>query len=457
MRMMQVLRSMRTAYLAFMLGLTANLLLLAALLSTPSSRDNLWVPELEHAGNIWHGSDVLTYVRPARSFNETGVFGKDHVPDFHRTIGLPAVFAFLMWAFPSEWQLAFLLCSAFFCSLIYPALVYVARYVVELDGRDERRLVLFCLVSAMYAALVPVLLTDMIFATLFTCGLAVGAVAIARQSWPLIFVQTLMLGAAAQVRPALLLYPIAHLAIMIAIAQRHRCFGERRTRWMIAISGVLLILVIALPTMRNAVHHGFLRPSDVPGRNLFNYMGKAVLERSGRSSDFAQMQAEVGAAASISEADQLRAHYGAQAALEHPLQTAQYLMLNGARLLAGNFWVQIGHFWGYHWLEDKTAEPAAQGRYRGSRVLFAVTLIWLVIYAAVWLLFIRFLLRLALQKRMFLAAGLSLLVLSFLLPAMMVRQGPRLRLPVEGVVVAGALAGCRASRLARRSEESRPQ
>ena len=77
----------------YIIGLAFNFILLIILLLGPVSFRNLQLPEGRYKDNIWRGTDVRTYVIPARNFLETGGFLVNGRPDCKRTIGYPFLIA----------------------------------------------------------------------------------------------------------------------------------------------------------------------------------------------------------------------------------------------------------------------------------------------------------------------------------------------------------------------------
>ena len=88
----------------YFIGLAICVLLVIILLSTNITYNNLQIPEGDYKENLWKGSDVITYVQPARNFISTGTFEfKNYISPYQRTIGYPFFLSILMRLFGGNW------------------------------------------------------------------------------------------------------------------------------------------------------------------------------------------------------------------------------------------------------------------------------------------------------------------------------------------------------------------
>ncbi|MHA1368336.1 MAG: hypothetical protein ACTSRA_01290, partial [Promethearchaeota archaeon] len=166
------------------LGIGINLIYLTLLFSHPTTRFNLYPPFRETRGNVWTGSDVMTYVEPAVSFLKYGTFERNGVPDYHRTIGYPLFLATLMTMFGNYWVEACWLVQAILFAAIYPSIAVVAREILCFDSR--RIGILLVAYAAMGAGwtYTPVLLTDQPFAVALWGSMAAGIMAVKQERAP---------------------------------------------------------------------------------------------------------------------------------------------------------------------------------------------------------------------------------------------------------------------------------
>jgi len=415
----------------YFLGLTLHLFYLLVLYISPAAKYNLELPEGGSSDNLWKGRDVMTYVEPARNALEHGVFGRDGEPDHHRTIGYPFFLALMMWLLCTH------LAQAALFALLYPIL---ASMGFMLFGRRFRLapLLLFLLLAGTYWSKVPIIMTDCFFTLLFTLGLYFGLRSVRGRGILDFVLYLLFVGAAAQVRPTLILYPFLHLALYpAAAAQAARIDrAERLTRPAVmkrlAIAFVLLLPLCNAPTLRNALHHGLYKPADAFEKGLFDALAQDVLIRGGRADLYRQMQSDVEAADDLKQRLALKRAYALEVYRDDPLGTAEVLVRNAVRILGNSHLLSVAHFWGRHWRDFDSEKHMPL---RGSIVLAAVNTVSYLVYAALYLGFILSLLRCVRSGSFWSAFAVLLLTAYLIVPTFMLRSDARVRLPVEGLVL----------------------
>jgi len=126
-----VYRKVSSPVVQYLIGASVNLLYVVILMTGDVSYRNIQLPEGIYADNLWKGTDVLTYVGPARNFVHYGVFGSDTVPDHHRTIGYPLFLSILMVAFGHDWLIAAVFLQALLAAAIYPALCRLSAILFD--------------------------------------------------------------------------------------------------------------------------------------------------------------------------------------------------------------------------------------------------------------------------------------------------------------------------------------
>jgi hypothetical protein len=166
--------ALRSSGLQYLIGLSINCLYLFILFSSNTSYRNIQLPIGTYSENLWKGTDVLTYVGPARNFLEYRIFGFGTTPDYRRSIGYPFFLSSLMMLFGTHWIMFAWFVQAALFALIYPLLLRISTLL--LNSNDNAVIVsfLFLIVSGTYIVRVPVLLTDTFFTVLFTLGLWLG-------------------------------------------------------------------------------------------------------------------------------------------------------------------------------------------------------------------------------------------------------------------------------------------
>jgi hypothetical protein len=413
----------------FLLGLLWNLAFLAALAGSSVSRPNLHPPEGDYAHNRWSGSDVLTYVRPAREFLATSTFSSDGVPDRHRTVGYPAFLAAWMLVLGRHWLAGVLLSQAFFFALAYPAVRSLAVSLFPDQPGVGGLALAFLFVAGTYWAQTTALLTDLMFAVCLTAGLACGLLAVLRKSWPWAVAQVALIGYAAQVRPSLVLYAPFHLLLLAAVARRRGLLGRPRVRAVIAGSALSIALLGLAPALRNLVHHRYLHPSDAFEVNLFKQLGRRVTDAAGAEAWYQKLRDEVGARPGFRGQVEGERRAAAAIVAHYPLITARIVVVQAFAILTSSHWLKVANLWGYHW----KAVPATGQR--PARSLLLANGVWVLIYLAAYGLAVLRLVRLWRCGDRLLAVALVAFFAYLLLPTFADAAGSRMRLPVEGLVV----------------------
>jgi hypothetical protein len=403
----------------YLAGAGLGLLFLAALSASPLARANLQPPEGTYAGNAWAGSDVMTYVLPARNFLRFGVFGEGTDPDVRRTVGYPFFLAAAMRAFGEHWVTAVLVLQCLLAGLAYVAAFDLAVLLFPDRPRAPWLAVLLLVLSGAFLVTPPALLSDLPFAALFTVGTWLGIAGMARRRTWWVAAHLVVLAAAAQVRPTLVFYPIVDAALLWAIARRFGVSPERWARVAVGLSFAVLTAAGLAPTARNAVNHGYFRPSDVPDVNLFRQFARLVLLRSGDGDRYPALLAQVNAESGLLSRSRRQRELAMAVIREHPGPAAAQAGVQALAILGSSHWT------------------------RAARLFFARSLAWIAVvsgafYAGVYLLYARWVWGLARRGDRLCAAVALTVPAYFLVPSILHAEGSRMRLPVEALLLVGA-------------------
>ncbi len=416
----------------FGIGLLLHLLFLAVLWLSPLARYNIQLPEGNAQHNLWRGSDVLSYVQPARNFLQHGVIGRGLQPGFLRTAGYPLFLAGLMRLFGSRWLTAAWLLQALLFAFFYPLLTRFVRLLLGDNRTLIRRVFLFSLLSAAYWARIPLILSDTFFALSFYIGLFLGIRALVRQSWPDALGQLFFLGYAAQVRPSLLLYPVVHFMVFIAVLQAKNLRWNVKRRQIAALSLVLLNALVLLPSARNYVNYGVFKPTGILENNMLHFLGRQVLEDRGRLAEYEAMDRRLQEVPDFREEMALEKTFALQIYERYPLTTLKCMFMpNLAATLFGNNWTQVFNYWNRHWRDKPLKNRLPLKKFLAARVIFVFMFF---VYLLIYLSFVLYLWKLLRRKRYAIVFTLLAFFAYFLLPTVLAGV-VRLRLPVEGFFV----------------------
>ena len=310
-------------YVFALLALSFVLLVLAI---PPATRVSLSLPD--RAGisdNPWDGSDVLTYVAPARSFLESGEFLRHGKPDLHRTIGYPLFLAGMMKVFGPYWVGATYMLQIFIFSMLFPA-VSIISFVMFRAGplciRSQFWVLLFLGVGVAY---VGQLMTDMLFASLLTIGIALGVVSIIKKSWLFTALHIFVLAWAAQIRPTLSLFWIADLCFLLHTARIWNISFSSRVKKIIWISVALIAVAGNGPAIRNYFNHGMLTPTDILSNNIAYYLAGPVLIDKGRAGEYAEKRSQMIA---LEDHERIIAQkqFALETVIEYPVSTVKRIV-----------------------------------------------------------------------------------------------------------------------------------
>ena len=424
--------NLRQLSVQYIIGLVVNIGFLVLLLSTDVSYRNIQIPEGKYEYNLARGTDVLTYLYPARNYLEHGVFGLEKFPDYHRTIGLPLYLAVIMNVFGNDWLIFYFFIQAALFAAIYPALSVIVQILFPDMPSLIKPTFFFFLLSGAYFTREPQLLTDLLFTVLFTIGLCFSLLAITRQNWNYLIFQLLFMGYAAQVRPTLIYYPIINLLFLSLIGCRHGVIQKTKVKVLIFTSFIFLLLLGNAPSIRNYIHHGLFKPTDVLDRNFFYVLGKWVMKENDKLAEFKRMEIEVSKTKYLNDRGIILKKYAFEIYKRYPWTVARRLFENSRAMFLSTHWLEAGRYWGINWQDFSDEEHLPLKK---SNFIFSIFILWCLIYAVINIFFLAFLWSLIKQRDWFFLITILLLVSSFLAPSLMIPHGARMRLPVEGIIV----------------------
>ncbi|MCI5138733.1 MAG: hypothetical protein D3922_10040 [Candidatus Electrothrix sp. AR1] len=305
-----------------------------------AGKKSLLLPDGTVHGHPWHGSEIMTYVEPARAFLDTGTFARGGQPDMHRTIGYPLFLSLTMCFFGKYWLPATYLLQVVVFALLFPASSYIAMSLFPHMGKKESWLIVLLLAaSGVGLAYTGQLLTDQFFTSLLTAGIACGFIAVRKVSWKMAMAHILLVGYAAQVRPTLGLFFLADCFFLTYITFIWKLEFTRK-RFMIITAAMLFLAVAGSgPAIRNYFNHGIFTPTDVLSDNFARYLAGPVMMKEGRGEEFEKIQRTFNL---LEGRDRIEARkkFAFSIYLQYPLTT-------GGRVLYHAFWNLFEPHWEY--------------------------------------------------------------------------------------------------------------
>lgn len=426
--------NLESGVVQYIVGLAVNLGFLLLLLSLDSTYRNLQVPEGQFVNNKndVSRSDLMAYVGPARNYLTYGVIGNGPNPTDYRVVGYHAFLAATMWLFGPHWLTWTYFIQAGLFASIYPALLKIAQILFKGKHGTLKGVFAFSLVSTAYVAHMPAMYSDLFFTALFLVGLCFAMLSIVRQSWPYLILQSVFIGYAAQTRPILALYPIVHCLVLISVARLYRTGELRKTKWLIWVSTAALVVLCNLPSLRNYVNHGHLQPATMVHTRLVKYIGDPVLLRANAQDRIDEFRKNRDRLETRQERRQLGRRYVINACIDYPWATLQCLGSGITGVMSYSHWFDLAAYWGDYSIEtDLSAYRPFQNRY----VIVSIKMLSNVAYFVVYLFCLLFLVRLLREKKMLFCATIVVFLSYLLIPTFIGGGGPRMRLPVEGIMV----------------------
>lgn len=417
----------------YFIGLAFNILFIIILLGSNTSYANLQLPEGRYSENLWKGTDVLTYVVPARNFLQYGIFGNGNSPDYHRTIGYPLFLAGSMKIFGKDALYFYFFFQAALFAFIYPALSRIAGILFK-DSQSNIAVpaFLFFLVSGTYISMVPVILTDLFFAVIFTIGLCFGLEAIFKKSWKYLILHILFIGYAAQVRPLLSVYPIINFFILLLVAKEYLILKNRKIQLFLIVSTISLLWLCNAPSIRNYINHRLSDPSDVLSNNMLDYLAKDVLNYKGEQSTYLVMKKKVNNVTNISEIVKLKKKLAIEVFRKYPVTTIIQLGYNAGINLIEPHWMLATKYYGYHYMDIASIGHMPLKKSNFGLIIFTT---FVFINIVLWILFSFSLVYFIRSGKSMVLIPIIILIFYFIIPTFMSGQGSRMRLPAEGLMV----------------------
>lgn len=413
--------------MVFLAGSVLNLAYTLLLCRHEVSFSNLHAPAGENAGNVWRHSDVPSYVTPARSFLDEGAFLRQGSPDVHRTIGYPLFVALCMHAGGGHWNVLLWICQAFLFALIYAALLFICtRLFPETDRFKWWLLVLYAITGA-GIAYSPVLLTDQMANVTLWVAFAAGIAALSASSrsallWTL---HILALLYSANVRPTVILFPLAFWLIAYGMRTRLQVvFPSPRT--------VMLILLVQFasvqtPAFRNYLNHGIWMPTDIMAINLADYLAKSVLREEGEIANY-EAARKGWDNRSLAEKQRARKTFAFSVYRKYPVRTLRVLLVNTCINTLESHWMMTRNLFRQELRSDLRGWGAAPW---GWRVFHGA---WAVLHALFFLLAFGRLVA-AVMRREWLLLGFVLCFSAPYIFSSTDAQGARFRLYMEGLIL----------------------
>jgi hypothetical protein len=280
--------------------------------------------------------------------------------------------------------------------------------------------------------MVPVILSDLFFAVIFTIGLCFGLEAIISKSWKYLIFHILLIGYAAQVRPLLSLYPIINLFILTLVAKEHLILNNRKIYLFFIVSTISLLILCNAPSIRNYTNHKLFDPTDVLSNNMFDYLAKDVLNRKGEESTYLELRKRLDSATSISDIVKLKKTLAMEVFKKYPITTVYQIGYNAGINLFEPDWMIGAKYFGYYHMNIASTKHMLLKK---SVLVFLMFTAFVIINIISWILFSFSIGYFIKSEKSIMLIPIIILIFYFIIPTFMSGQGSRMRLPAEGLMV----------------------
>lgn len=386
----------------------------------------------------WQSGDTGSYIRPAESFLQEGVFARHGEPDYRRTIGYPLFLAgTLKLAEISgvEWRSVVYAAQALTFALAYPAIFVVATILFGMGRRPALACVALTMLCGAFVSYVPIILADALFATALICGVACGLLALERRSLAWGLAHLALITYAANVRPMLAFFPLAAIFMHWVFVKSRGWVEERGIRLLIVFMFVGTLVGVQTPALRNWMNHGEFTSTEITSINLYDYLAKDVLKFKGEMDRYEETRERIQQLAgtdNLNNRIEIRKHEALRVYKEYPFETAGFMVfftvVNSIEMHWQNFFYLFKQTW-YRDYDDKSV--------LWSPIPFLFAIFFIIIHGNIYFLS---LLKLIISKINFF---IILAIFFFLLPYAVCGtnyQGARFRLWMEPFVVMACIA-----------------
>lgn len=417
----------------YIIGALLNIILIIILSSFKISYYNLQVPEGIYKENISNGSGFIVYVSQARNFLDYGVFGNKYVPNYERTIGYPFFLAIMMKSFGSNWLMFTFFVQALLFAAIYPTINKILRIFFGNNKFIINGVYLFLIITGVFLIYTTVIMTDTFMTVFLTFGIYFGIQGVIKKNWIYVALQIIFIGFASQVRPILFLFGIVNCFILYSVAKFTKIESDRKVKGIIIISGLLILIIGNLPTLRNYINYNLLRPASVFDDNIFKSYGTRLLREKNDTFEIDKIYSDTDTIKNLNKQLIVKREYAYQILKQNPLASFLFISKDAGKILLKNHIVRLANFWQYDWKEKDST--ATQVPMKKSGFVFIITLLSGGINLIIIILCCKFLFYLIRTKKYFYAFTIVFFIGYFLLPSTIFFPDIRFRLPFESLMI----------------------
>ena len=201
---------------------------------------------------------------------------------------------------------------------------------------------------------------------------------------------------------------------------------------LLAVSAVLLLVLSNGPSVRNYIHYKQFISTDVMANNLFRYLGKKVAHDKGLDAQYQFARINVESAPNDIEKMKRENEYAVPLLKAYPFTAVKWIAGYGAWICFETHWTAIFNYFNLNWYQHHHKYEVSYG----NRI---VGVIGVFFYAAVYFLFLAYVIKVFRRREWALLIGLFFIMMP-LFASFTGGGGARMRLPVEWFFIAAALS-----------------
>jgi hypothetical protein len=162
-------------------------------------------------------------------------------------------------------------------------------------------------------------------------------------------------------------------------------------------------------------------------------LSKKILIMEGKTTEYNSYKEQLNKINNISDKTQMRKAIMYQTIIHHPISTIKVLGINIINVfLSNNLISNIANYFDYEWKPLKNSHY----QYNTSKLLYFSTCIFILLYVFLWILFLRKVVNLFLNKDYKTLLLICILFTMFIIPAILTGDGGgRFRLPFEHILI----------------------
>jgi hypothetical protein len=430
---------MTSTWRLFLIGLAVHMTYNLIIIFTPSKLSAFFQPDRGQLTEVItdFSPDSRSYIEPADNFRDYGVFGKGYELDYHRTLGYPLILYFCKVLLGSYWYYGLALFQTVLGALIYPLTFLVGKLFFQRQEKLLFRTSICVMILGGYFTKSLYVLTDLSFSVFFLLGVYLSLLSVTdRKKYILIIPAIVALSFSGLIRPALILYPIANIMLLVYISRVYKTSNFRTTKWLIGVSTVVLAISCNYSAFRLYSRYGVFSPTDVLGINMFDYSTRNILMKEGKTENYKRFENSIGEESNWIAKDKMRRKYFFETIKKYPMAAISYWKQGAKSHLLSPHLMEIGAAYGFYKTDIYDKNLKLSKSIVMAIIFYTFYFIDVVIVVSFVLFFIEQFFK---YKHFLFCLAILSLVLVIVGPSFIAASGSRMRIPIEPFILIFAI------------------